>query len=256
MMEIFGILVLAFGALDGVIDAFIGASGGIINVPLLSMVGVPVKAAIGTSLAVDVVGDLVVAYTYNEYKNVDFKIALPLMLGTVIGAQIGSAVGCSLPDFGLEALYAVFLIGGGIYFYKSQGKTKKPTDPKGLKFNSQKIRILVTSLIGLAIGSVIVIFGGGGGAMILMVLLFVFGLPMHKAVGTSVVVEIGSSLSGCIGYAARGNINIVYGIILMLGIIIGGRLSAKYANKVNEETFAKFVGVIFVGLGFIFILMG
>ena len=256
MIEFVGIFVLVFGALDGLIDAFIGASGGIINVPLLSLIGVPVKAAIGTSLAVDVVGDLVVAYTYHEYENVDFKLALPLMIGTIIGAQIGSAVGCSLPNFGLEALYAVFLIGAGIYFWKNKGKKKKVTEPKGLKFNSYKTSFVVTSLIGLAIGSVIVIFGGGGGAMILMILLVVFGLPMHKAVGTSVVVEIGSSLSGCLGYAIRGNINVFYGVILMVGMIIGGRLSAKYANKVNEETFAKFVGVIFVVLGVIFVLIG
>lgn len=91
--------------------------------------------------------------------------------------------------------------------------------------------------------------------MILMVLLFVFGFPMHKAIGTSVMVEIGSSLSGCLGYAIRGHINIVYGGILMVGIIISGRLAAKYANKINEETFSKFVGVIFVVLGVLMVLL-
>ena len=247
---------MLFGALDGVIDAFIGASGGMINVPLLSLVGVPIKAAIGTSLAVDVVGDLVVAYTYHEHQNVDFRMGLPLMIGTVIGAQIGSAVGCSLPSFGLEIAYAFFLIAGGIYFWRNKGKMKSLSGRKGLKFNSYKISAIVSSLIGLGIGCVVVLFGGGGGAMILMVLLFVFGFSMHKAVGTSVMVEIGSSLSGCLGYAVRGHINILYGVILMAGIIIGGRLAAKYANKVNEEKFSKFVGAIFVALGVLLVLFG
>ena len=162
MLEILGIFILLFGALDGVINAFIGASGGMINVPLLTLVGIPVKAAIGTSLAVDVIGDLVVAYTYNEYENVDFKTALPLMIGTIVGPQIGSAVGSSLPSFGLESMYSVFLIVGGIYFWKKKGTKKTVKESKGLKFNSFKTRVAVTGLIGLAIGSVIVIFGGGG----------------------------------------------------------------------------------------------
>ena len=255
MLELLvGIFMLLIGALDGVIDAFIGASGGMLNVPVLSLIGVPIKAAIGTSLAVDVVGDCVVAFTYNEHGNVDVKIGLPLMLGTVIGAQIGSAVGSSLPSFGLEAAYAIFLIVGGIYFWRKKGKVKALAVHKGLNFSSPKITTLVTILIGFALGSVVVIFGGGGGGMVLMVLLFVFGFPMHKAVGTSVMVEAGSSLSGCLGYAIRGHINILYGVILMAGIIIGGRLAAKYANKVNEETFSKLVGIIFVALGVLMVL--
>jgi len=249
-----GFLILLIGALDGVIDAFVGASGGMINVPFLNLIGVPIKAAIGTSLAVDVVGDCVVAYTYNEHKNIDAKIGLSLMIGTVIGAQIGSAVGSALPSFGLEAAYTIFLIVGGIYFWRKKGKIKALTVHKGLSFSSPKISTIVTILIGLAVGSVVVLFGGGGGGMILMVLLFVFGFPMHKAVGTSVMVEAGSSLSGCLGYAIRGHINILYGVVLMVGIIIGGRLAAKYANKVNEETFSKLVGVIFVVLGVLMVL--
>ena len=250
-----GFFILLIGALDGVIDAFIGASGGMINVPVLSLIGVPIKAAIGTSLAVDVVGDCVVAYTYNEHKNVDVKVGLLLMIGTVFGAQIGSAVGSALPSFGLEAAYAIFLIVGGIYFWRKKGKVKALAVHKGLNFSSSKIRAIVTILIGLAVGSFVVLFGGGGGGMILMVLLFVFGFPMHKAIGTSVMVEAGSSLSGCLGYAIRGHINLLYGVILMVGIIIGGRIAAKYVNKVNEETFSKFVGVIFVALGVLMILL-
>jgi len=92
--------------------------------------------------------------------------------------------------------------------------------------------------------------GGGGGMMILLVLLIIFGLSMNKAVGTSVMIEIGSSLSGCLGYVIRGYINVIYSIILMIGIIIGGRLSAKYANKINEKAFSKLVGIIQITLGF------
>lgn len=69
------------------------------------------------------------------------------------------------------------------------------------------------------------------------------------------MVEIGSSLSGCLGYAIRGHINIFYGIILMIGITIGGRLAARYANKINEETLSKLLGGIEIILGLTMILL-
>lgn len=242
-------IVSLVGVLDGIIDGLTGASGGMLNVPILNLLGVPIKAAIGTSLAVDVIGDVVVAYTYNEHKNIDIKLGVPLMIGTVIGAQIGSALGSALPSFGLESVYAIFLILGGIFFLITKGKIRNLASYKKLNLGSSKIRTLLSIVIGLVIGSFIVILGGGGGMIILLVLLFVFGLPMNKAIGTSVMVEIGSSLSGCLGYSIRGNINLSYGLILMIGITIGGRLTAKYANKIKEKALSELVGIIKITLG-------
>jgi len=242
-------IVLLIGVLDGVIDGLTGASGGMLNVPILNLLGIPIKTAIGTSLAVDVIGDVVVSYTYNEHKNVDIKLGVPLIFGTVIGAQIGSALGSTLPSFGLESAFAIFLIISGIFFWRTEGKIRNLTSYKKLNLGAFKTNTVLSFLIGLIIGSFIVILGGGG-MMILLVLLIVFGLSMNKAVGTSVMVEIGSSLSGWLGYVIRGYINAMYSIILMIGIIIGGRLSAKYANKINAKVFSKLVGFIQITLGF------
>ena len=66
-----------------------------------------------------------------------------------------------------------------------------------------------------------VIIGGGGGMVILLVLILVFGFPVHKAVGTSVMVEIGSSLSGFLGYIVLNFPNLHHPLFAMLSGIFG-----------------------------------
>jgi uncharacterized membrane protein YfcA len=246
-------IILFVGLLDGVIDGMVGASGGMFNVPVLNLIGLPIKSAIGTSLLVDVVGDSVVAYTYHEYKNVDLAIGLPLMIGAILGGQIGSAVGSALPSFGLESLYSVFLIISGAFFLKTKGRIKNLSTYNKIKIKSLKINGLFSIIIGLCVGSFMVIIGGGGGMVILLALILLFGFPIHKAVGTSVIVEIGSSLSGFLGYAIRGHVNIQYSVFLMIGIVIGGRLTARYVNKISKEKFSKIVGLMKINLGILLI---
>ena len=251
VFELLGIVLV--GMFDGVIVGTMGASGGILIVPLLNLVGVPIKAAIGTSLAVDVMGSSVVAYTYNQYKNVDFRQGLWLIVGVVVGAQIGSAVGSTLPSLGLETLYSILLFIGGIFFWRIKGQINSLVSYKGFTIRSSKMQVVVNTLIGLVLGCVSVLFGGGGGVLIFMALVFVFGFTVQKAVGTSALVQVVNALSGAIGYAIRDHVNIFYALIAMIGVIIGGRFTAKYANRIKIEFMSKIIGIIFVILAVIMI---
>lgn len=244
------------GILDGVIAGTMGASGCMLIVPVLSLVGVEIKAAFGTSLLVDTIGSSVVAYTYHQHKNVNVKqIGLWLTIGQVIGAQVGCAFAEMIPSLSLEAAYSIFLIIIGVYMWRRERKTKSSVSHKGVKISSPTLLAVFSALIGLALGPISVLFGGGGGGITLMVLLFVFGFPIHKAVGTSAMVQVAHALSGAVGYATRGHIDIFYGLIVIIGVVIGGRLAAKYANKIKEEKFSKLAGTIFVILGVIMIFL-
>jgi len=68
-----------------------GASGVVVVVPLLTvLMGFSMHAAIGTSLFVDVITPLFVAWSYYKNGNVDIKSGLWLALGAIVGAQVGS----------------------------------------------------------------------------------------------------------------------------------------------------------------------
>jgi uncharacterized membrane protein YfcA len=62
-------------------------------------------------------------------------------------------------------------------------------------------------------------------------------------------------LSSTIGYAYRGNIDLILGCFLSIGAVIGGILGSRYANRVNEKTLQKVVGVCFMCLGVVMTVM-
>lgn len=85
--------------------------------------------------------------------------------------------------------------------------------------------------------------------MILLALIMLMSFPLHKAIGTSTLIMAITALSSTVGYAARGNIDLVLGSFLAAGAILGGILGSRYANKINEKTLQKAVGMCFMVMG-------
>jgi len=54
-----------------------------------------------------------------------------------------------------------------------------------------------------------------------------------------------TAASGALGHAITGNLPAKAALFTALGTVIGGRIAAKYANKVNEAVLSKTVGAIF-----------
>lgn len=58
-----------------------------------------------------------------------------------------------------------------------------------------------------------------------------------------------TALSSTIGYAVRGKIDLILGSFLAAGAVLGGIIGSRYANKVNEKTLQRVVGICFMIMG-------
>jgi len=246
------VLLVALGICSGGMTSLIGASGVMVVIPALSMgMKFTMQQAIGTSLMVDVIGSIVVSYTYFRNKNIDLKRGIWIAAGSVGGAQLGAMFADWIPesDFGSAfgiflAIFGVFMLVRGANTGKSVSKIDRPARLKaGWQTN------LASLGIGFVLGIISGVAGAGGGINFLIVLLFVVRLPLHKAIGTSTLIMAITALSGAIGHGARGNIDLVAGLIIGIGTIIGGLLGARFANRVSEKVLARVTGGIFVVLG-------
>jgi uncharacterized protein len=104
---------LLVGMAVGVLSAIMGVGGGFIMVPaMIYILGMPTKVVVGTSLFQII---FVAAFTTLMHaitnQTVDIVLALFLLIGGVIGAQIGSRLGVFLKAEQLRILLAVIVLG-------------------------------------------------------------------------------------------------------------------------------------------------
>ncbi len=104
---------LAVGALVGFLAAIMGVGGGFIMVPaMIYLLGMPTKVVIGTSLFQII---FVTAFTTIMHavtaNTVDMMLAVLLILGGVIGAQLGAQVSGRLRAEQLRILLSLMVLG-------------------------------------------------------------------------------------------------------------------------------------------------
>jgi hypothetical protein len=103
------------GAVVGTLAAVMGVGGGFIMVPaMIYVIGMPTKVVIGTSLFqfLFVTGFTTVLQAVQN-RSVDVVLALLLLVGGVIGAQIGASLATRLRAEQLRVLLALLVIGVG-----------------------------------------------------------------------------------------------------------------------------------------------
>jgi uncharacterized protein len=111
-LYISGILPIAIGFIVGVLAAIMGVGGGFVMVPaMIYILGMPTNVVIGTSLfqIVFVTASVTMQHSINT-QTVDIVLAMILLTGAVIGAQLGARVGLKLRGEQLRALLAMMVL--------------------------------------------------------------------------------------------------------------------------------------------------
>ena len=100
------------GAFVGLLAAVMGVGGGFIMVPaMIYLLRMPTNVVIGTSLfQIVFVTGLVTILHSTQNQTVDAVLALLLMIGGVIGAQLGARAGVLLRGEQLRALLAILVL--------------------------------------------------------------------------------------------------------------------------------------------------
>ncbi len=111
--------VMLIGATIGFIGSILGIGGGFILIPILiSVLKVPTRIAVGTSLLQTVVTMAFTSFLQAVQNNsVDLMLAFILMIGGVFGAQIGALVGQKIKPEYLRIMLGVLIMGVAVRFF-------------------------------------------------------------------------------------------------------------------------------------------
>jgi len=247
------VLIFLIGLCAGLTTSLTGASAVMITVPILSLLlHFSMLQAIGTSLMVDTLASVFISYTYYKHGNTDVKSGIWVILGSIIGAQLGVMIAVlHVPERSLGGLFGVFLIIMGAAMWR-QGLNKEVIACRfgnTLHFKNHYYQITASMILGFFVGVITGMLGAGGGIMILLILIFILKFSLQKAIGTSTFMMAITALSGTTGYGYQGELNILVGLILASGAVAAGIIGAKFANRVKEDILTKVAAVIFIGLG-------
>jgi uncharacterized protein len=106
------LLPLFVGVLVGVLAAIMGVGGGFIMVPaMIYLIGMPTSVVAGTSLfqILFVVANVTFLQAWQN-QTVDILLALLLLVGSVLGVQVGIRLGAKLPSEQFRVLLAILVL--------------------------------------------------------------------------------------------------------------------------------------------------
>ena len=144
-------IMLIIGIFTGLVTGLTGASGVMVVVPLTTMLlHFSIHDAIGTSLMVDVIAPLAIAYVYKKHGNIDMKSGIWIAIGSMLGAQAGASLASQVSGIGLSSAFGIFLIIMGVLIWKKGLNTASMVKmSKGrVKFATPTQRILTALILG------------------------------------------------------------------------------------------------------------
>jgi len=106
------ILPIVFGGFVGILAALMGVGGGFLMVPvMIYILRMPMHVVVGTSLFQILFNCIEVTFlqAYTNH-NVDFILAVLLLLGSTVGAQIGAVFGRKLKGEQLKIILAIIVL--------------------------------------------------------------------------------------------------------------------------------------------------
>ena len=99
------------GGVVELVSGFLGVGGGFIRMPAIYyLIGTPLAVAVGTSLFAGLFSGAFGAFTYGMAGGVDLAIITPLLIGSALGARIGSAATTSVNEDDVLIYFALMML--------------------------------------------------------------------------------------------------------------------------------------------------
>lgn len=234
-------LALALSLLIGIALGLFGGGGSILTTPILIYaLGVETKAAIATSLLVVGITSIAAVIQHARAGNVVWRTGFVFGAAGMAGAYAGGFVAGFVPGNVLMGLFALMMLATAAAMFRGRrdvGPTAGHPHPLGKLIGE-----------GLVVGVVTGLVGAGGGFLVVPALVLLGGLPMPKAVGTSLLVIALKSFAGYAGHAAHVTVDFQLAALVSASAVGGSFVGSAIATKVPPDAlrrgFASFVLVM------------
>jgi uncharacterized membrane protein YfcA len=256
---------LAGGAAAGLFGSLLGLGGGVLLVPLLTLVfGLDLREAVGVSLISVIMTSSAAAGVYLERHVANLRLGMSLELFTAMGALVGGLVAFLVDERWLAVLFAALLVYVAITMLRAREPApddvaRLPPEPEDddsdrhieppltgdlasfraaalahLSGDTYAVRHLGRGIAGSAGAGVLSALLGIGGGIVKVPLMHVgMGVPLRVATATSnLMIGITAAASAVI-YLIRGEVDPYVAGPVAIGVFVGASLGSRLAHRVE-----------------------
>lgn len=272
-------LLLAFAAcaLAGSFGTMVGLGGGIIIIPVLSQVlGYDLRATIAASLIGVIAGSIAASPRFLAAGIVDRRIAVTLLIATVVGGLTGGLTASYLDERSLGLLFATLLVLVAIHMLRGlrgsigheasvrhgpDAPVRSDAAPARSSFDTHYLEPrtgVVTTYsvrrLGPALGASFVagnvsgLLGVGGGIINVPTIHTLMGVPLRVATTTSTLMIGATATSSALVNVTGGHMDPLLAAPVVVGVLIGSRFGAQASMAVPTGV----LRLMFVAVALIF----
>ncbi|MFA3782686.1 sulfite exporter TauE/SafE family protein [Melioribacteraceae bacterium 4301-Me] len=263
---IFTVFVYIGSLLAGFLGSLTGLGGGIIIVPMLTLLfGVDIHYAVGASLIAVIATSSGAASTYVKEGYTNIRIGMFLEIATTIGAIIGAYFAGFAPANIIAVVFGIVLIYSAIQSFISRkedsliisenkiaSKLKLngyyPQKNEWKKYSMQRVPLgfSICVLAGFLSG----LLGIGGGAVKVIAMDRIMKIPFKVSTTTSNFM-IGVTAAASAGiYLKNGFINPPLIMPVLLGVLTGAFIGASILGRTSSKWLKILFGILVLSLAF------
>ncbi|MGY6500656.1 MAG: sulfite exporter TauE/SafE family protein [Acidimicrobiales bacterium] len=226
------------GLAAGLASGLFGVGGGVIIVPaLVAFAGFDQRLAHGTSLTAILPISVASTIGYGMAGEVAWGPVIPIAVGAVAGALVGSHLLARLPLSTLRIGFSVVLFLSAVRMVVS---VPSGAGPGAMAL----VDVAGFVLLGLASGVLAGVMGVGGGIIMVPILTFLAGFPLVLAKGTSLAVIIPTSIVATLRNRSAGTTAIGPGFVVGFTGVASGFAGSQLALVLDTRVAATLFAVL------------
>lgn len=261
----FTLLVGLGSFMAGFLGALTGLGGGVVLVPLLTLVfKVDIRYAVGASLVsvIATSSGAAVAYLKDGFSNI--RIGMFLEIATTLGALFGAFLAASVSTAAIGAIFGLVLIYSGYLSSRNPVDPPQdgPPDPLAARlgmsgtfpsltgprpYHARRVPLGFSMMFGA--GALSGLLGIGSGAVKVLAMDHAMGIPFKVSTTTSNFM-IGVTAAASAGvYLSRGYIDPALAMPVMLGVLVGSLAGARVLARTKTKLLRWVFAAVIVALG-------
>lgn len=248
----------------GFLGSLTGLGGAATLIPILVLMGIPVKEAIASAMVVIIATSSGSASSYVRQRMANVKVAMFLEMFTICGAILGATITTFIAPIYLYFFFAAFLMTSFLKLRRKEGSYETIEQDKfsswlGLEGSyydeakRQQVTYKVTNALAGGIGMLVAglaagMLGIGAGAFKVTVQENVLRVPPKVASSTSNFIIGMTALAGVSVYLFSGLLNLTLMAPMAIGATIGSIIGGRILNHIKDThlRILFFIVVIFL----------